>query len=246
MKVDIGTSGWSYEHWKEKFYPKGIKSKERLSFYSKSFSTVEINNSFYNLPKEETLINWRESVPENFVFSIKANRYLTHIRRLRAEEKSVELFFSRVKVLGPKMGPVLFQLPPNLSGDVMLFKQFLKLLPQKQKVVFEFRNDSWYEQEIFNIFKENGLTLCFHDHSDAPPPLLITSNILYIRMHGPSGSYSGKYSEKEIKTLARKILNLKGEVNEVYCYFNDDIKGYAIENALLLKEIVNSKNQEEL
>lgn len=242
MKVFIGTSGWSYEHWKGIFYPKEIKANQYLSYYSNVFKTVEINNTFYNLPGEEIFKRWKKQVPLGFVFSVKANRYLTHVRRLEVERKSVDLFFKRVLLLEDFLGPILFQLPPNLNKSKVL-SGFLNLIPKEFKIVFEFRNKDWYTEDIFDLLKKRKIIFCIHDHSQAPSPLWVTSDKVYMRMHGPSGSYTGRYSKKELEALSEKVLGLKEKVSEVYCYFNNDAKGYAVENARNLLKVINSKSR---
>lgn len=237
MKIFIGTSGWSYNHWKDIFYPKEVKNTDWLSFYSKTFNSVEINNTFYNLPKEDIFESWRESVSPGFVFSVKASRYLTHIRGLRGEKDSVNLFFKRVAFLQNKLGPILFQLPPKFD-DKDTFKKFLGFLPKHLKIVFEFRNKSWYTKEVFDLLKKHRCIFCIHDNVQAPSPFWTTGNIAYIRMHGAEGNYSGKYSEKELLLFSERIKGIEGKVNEVYCYFNNDVNGFAVENALLLKKLL--------
>src|SRR5919198_5752399 len=139
----VGTSGWQYASWKDRFYPKGVPQRAWLGSYASRFRVVEVNNSFYMLPKEATFDRWREATPEGFLFVVKASRYITHIRRLRDAKDSVDLFWSRASRLGPKLGPVLFQLPPRFGANVELLGQFLRLLPHEMRAAFEFRDASW-------------------------------------------------------------------------------------------------------
>src|SRR5690606_9874997 len=154
-KIHIGTSGWNYKHWKKNFYPADLPQKKWLEFYYGKFKTVELNNSFYRLPEEKTFDNWRKSTPEDFIFSVKASRYITHIKKLIDEEPLKE-FLKRTKFLKEKLGPILFQLPPGWKYNEERFDAFLKILPDKFKFIFEFRNESWWNDNVINKLKEHN------------------------------------------------------------------------------------------
>lgn len=234
--VHIGTSGWSYKHWKENFYPLEITEKEYLHYYSEHFSTVEVNNSFYHSLKEETVKNWVKAVPENFIFSVKANRYITHLKKLKEPEKRVENFLESIKPFNKKLGPILFQLPPHFSFNGERLEYFLKLLPEDYRYVFEFRDRSWFNSESYNILKRNNVALCIYNLGDFQSPKEITSDFVYIRLHGSGGLGSSKYDEEKLNEFYRDIKEYSAKSKEVFCYFNNDEAGYAVQNAFELYE----------
>lgn len=226
-----------YKHWKDRFYPQDLISKDWLSFYSKNFSTVEINNSFYKLPKKSTFHKWKKETPKDFVFSVKANRYITHMKKLNEPKEALNNMFKAVEGLGKKCGPILFQLPPNWNINIVRFGKFLSLLPKDYVFAFEFRNASWYVDGLYKLLRKYKASLCIHDHKDAPSPEVVTSNVIYIRFHGPNGFYSSKYSDNDMENWVKKIKNWSKE-RSVYVYFNNDIDGFAIENAKQLRELL--------
>jgi len=154
LRYYIGTSGWHYDHWRERFYPKGLAKSRWLEFYSKHFSTVELNNSFYRLPSEKAFTNWKDSSPPEFVFSVKVSRFITHIKRLRGITEPVTNFMSRARLLEGKLGPLLYQLPPSLINDYRALEEFLEILPKDARHVIEFRHNSWFDDGIFNLLAE--------------------------------------------------------------------------------------------
>jgi uncharacterized protein YecE (DUF72 family) len=236
--IRIGTSGWYYGHWQGRFYPEDLPKSEWLAYYAKQFDTVEINNTFYHLPQEQTLKKWHKLAPENFLFAVKANRYITHIKKLKDTKDELQRFFNRVKLLKKRLGPVLYQLPPSLRKNLELLGSFLKLLPKKYKAVFEFRNESWYEDDTFKLLDDFNAGFCIHDLGGKLTPKIITGGIIYIRFHGTTGRYAGSYTGPMLTEWAKWIKENSKGVNAVYAYFNNDASGHAVENARTLKSLI--------
>ena len=230
----IGTSGWHYEHWRGQFYPQALAKSGWLNFYAQNFATVELNNSFYRLPSEKAFAQWRDSVPENFRFAVKVSRFITHIKRLRNVEEPMDNFLSRARGLNHKLGPLLYQLPPNIPRRDELLESFLKLLPRGLSHTFEFRHKSWFDQGIFDLLRHYGAGLCAFDMPDFTTPLMATSDFAYIRFHGSAGLYWSCYSDQELESWAQRISEIAREVNSVYIYFNNDAQGFAVSNARTL------------
>jgi uncharacterized protein YecE (DUF72 family) len=237
VRYYIGTSGWHYDHWREVFYPTGLAKSKWLEFYSRQFYTVELNNSFYRLPSEKAFANWKDSSPPEFVFSVKVSRFITHIKRLRDTAEPVSKFMSRARLLEGKLGPLLYQLPQNMRCDVQVFEDFLKTLPGDACHVFEFRHDSWFNDDVFNLLRRYTAGFCIYDMPGFSTPLVATSDFAYIRFHGSRWLYGGCYSDKELEDWARRIKEL--EVRTVYAYFNNDTEGFATRNALTFRHLCN-------
>lgn len=231
MKAHIGTSGWYYEHWNEAFYPKDLKQKDRLKYYSNHFQTVEINSTFYHLPKESVVKNWHLQVPKKFIFSVKASQYITHRKRLLNDEESVQLFYKRAEFLEDNLGPILFQLPPSFKEDKERLRHFLTQLSKHHRHTFEFRHASWYCQEIYDLLHKHKIALCITDLSGKLSPLEITSNFTYLRLHGPKKAYRGSYSSQTLKKWKERIQEWNKQKIEVFCYFDNDEKGFAAQDA---------------
>lgn len=230
-KVNIGTSGWHYKHWVGDFYPPKFPAAEMLKWYSDRFATVEINNSFYRLPTEEALQHWYEITPKNFCFSVKASRFITHIKRLRDPENAIENFLSRVSVLREKLGPILFQLPPHWHVDEERLELFLNALPKKYRYAVEFRDLTWYVPNIYAVLQRHNTALCIHDWRAAQWPIEFTADFTYVRFHGPSGTYNGNYSDSMLRKWATQVRQWKSQLSKLYLYFNNDQGGHAIRNA---------------
>lgn len=239
-KYHIGTSGWHYDHWEEPFYPEGTSRKDQLPYYTNIFNTVEINNSFYQLPSEGTFENWYRSTPDHFIFSVKANRYITHMKNLMDVEEPLENFISGCKILKEKLGALLFQLPPQWNINLERFRKFADLLPDGYQIALEFRNESWFSEQIFEILREKNISFCIYELGEKESPILTTADFVYIRLHGPAGPYQGDYSEDSLKNWAEKIENWVSQDKEVYLYFDNDQKGYAPKNAQEIEQMINS------
>lgn len=239
-KLFIGTSGWHYKHWIGTFYPPETKAHEQFLYYQKVFDTVELNNSFYKLPSPETFAAWRQESPDNFLFVIKASRYITHQKKLKDPEESTERFFENIRYLKHKLGPVLFQLPPSWNVNPERFRMFLKVLPARHRYVFEFRNPSWYSTGIISLLKEHHCAFCIYELAGHQAPEEITADFVYIRLHGPGDKYEGSYSRRQLMHWADKCRSWQRKGLDVFVYFDNDQFGYAPENARVLKELLSA------
>lgn len=238
MEYFIGTSGWVYPHWRGVFYPPELPQSKWLDFYTSKFRTVEINNSFYRLPSEEAFKGWRKNAPDGFVFAVKANRFITHIKRLKNADEPLERFLSRATLLGEKLGPVLYQLPPNMKRNDETLESFLKLLPPGIQHVFEFRHPSWFDERVFELLRRYNAGFCIFDMPGFTTPLVATADFAYIRFHGSAILYGGCYTDEELSSWAERIKGL--EVKRVYIYFNNDMEGYAVMNAKTLSRFLSA------
>ncbi len=241
-KYYIGTSGWSYAHWIKRFYPANIKQSNWLNFYSKHFNSVEINMSFYRFPLPSMLSSWYKKTPKDFTFTLKANRLITHNKKLKNAGSLVKSFYSVASLLKEKLCCILFQLPPNLNKDAERLDKFIKTLPKKYDIVFEFRNESWFSPEIYDILKKNNAGLCIVSGLGLPKVLKATSDFSYFRFHGSERAYSSSYTEMQLKHWAKRIKHIQKnkatKIKRIYAYFNNDDNAYAVKNALLLKELL--------
>lgn len=237
-EVYIGTSGWSYPHWKGRFYPADLRHEAELGFYAQHLRSVEINYSFYRLPSLETLAHWREITPTGFVFAAKASRYITHRKRLRDAAKVVPTFMARVEALGKKLGPVLFQLPPHWAFNVERLREFLAALRPGPRYAFEFRDSSWFDERAYALLEQYGCAFCIYDLNGQRSPAPTLADWVYIRLHGPTRAYAGAYDEEMLRSWATDIVRWSREGRAVYCYFNNDENAYAVENARRLQALV--------
>jgi uncharacterized protein YecE (DUF72 family) len=220
------------------FYPAEVKAKDRFAFYASRFDTAEINASFYRLPSEAAVAGWADRAPPGFVYAWKVSRFITHNKKLKDCEDSVALVFGRMAPLRDSYGPALVQLPPQLRRDDDRLAGFLKLLPKARRHTVEFRHESWYAPEIFQILADHDAALCISDHHSAPSPWEVTASWVYVRGHGPGGRYFGRYSAEELADWARRMRVWRSEGRDVYCYFDNDIRSAAPQDATLLKGIV--------
>ena len=235
----IGTSGWQYKHWRGPFYPEKLPLRAWLPYYAEHFDTVEVNNSFYRLPTEETFAKWRDTTPPGFVFAVKASRYLTHFKRLIEPAEPIARLFSRIDVLGDKLGPVLFQLPPRWSVDVERLRLFLAELPRGRRYAMEFRDPSWETPAVWRLLERHNVARCVYELAGYTAPLEDTADFVYLRLHGPSSSkYAGSYDARALERWARWLDRSalpNGRKRDVYVYFDNDQAGYAAANAAALK-----------
>jgi uncharacterized protein YecE (DUF72 family) len=231
----VGTSGWTYDGWRGPFYPVDVPKKNWLAHYAGRFSTAEINGSFYRTPSLEAVRGWRSQTPDHFVFAWKASKFITHWKRLTAKcDNSLVLMDTRLAVLGPKLGPVLFQLPPQFKANRERLAAFLKMLSRRRRYAFEFRHTSWYEPSILDLLRDHNIALCISDHHDAPAPWEITADHVYWRGHGPGGAYKGNYSDAELRRLADATRAWRRGRRVVYVYFDNDQKSAAPRDAARL------------
>lgn len=234
----IGTSGWQYEHWRGTFYPLGLAKARWFNYYSQLFDTVEINSTFYHLPKENTAIKWRDAAPSGFVYSVKASRFITHFRRLKDPVPGLTAFFERILGLGDRQGPILFQLPPRFARDAGLLAAFLQVLPSHGRHVFEFRDPAWFKEDVYDLLSRHSAGFCVYELGQTRSPVLTTTNFAYVRLHGPSKRYGGDYDPDELSLWAKRMLSWSGQNLDAYCYFDNDEAGYAAKNAAQLKRML--------
>ncbi|MBF0496151.1 MAG: DUF72 domain-containing protein [Deltaproteobacteria bacterium] len=238
----VGTSGFYYDVWQDVFYPTGLVKKNRLAHYVKHFNTVELNNPFYRLPKESTFAGWRDKAPAGFVFSLKASRFITHIKKLANVSEAVVTFLGRARHLQDHLGPVLFQLPPTLKRDDLLLKDFLSSLPVDCPKVIEFRHPSWYVDTIYQMLAEHKMGFCIHDAVDAPTPLQLSlADMIYLRFHGPDKGYRGTYGQAGLThpaAWARETLSNHPHIR-LYAYFNNTA-GAALNDAVIFRDFIHT------
>lgn len=233
MEVWVGTSGWSYPGWRLRFYPAGLPSGEWLAYYAGRFTTVEVNMTFYRFPKPAVLKSWVENTPAGFTFSLKANREITHIKRLKKVGHEVAFFYRLAGALGGKLGCILFQLPPSLAHDDVLLKNFLSVLSPEFRNVIEFRHPSWYSEEVYGLLRSYRVSFCAVSSSKVPAAAVLTSATAYFRFHGLTGGYRYEYSESELGEWAGRIKALAAP--ETFVYFNNDYQARAVMNAERLR-----------
>ena len=240
-RLHIGTSGWHYAHWKGPFYPRGLADEELLAWYAESFQTAEINNSFYRLPTAETFAAWRETVPEGFIFAVKASRFITHMKKLKDPAEPLGTFLGRASILGEKLGPILFQLPPRWKRNAGRLRSFLEELPGEYRYAFEFRDESWFDPEIYKPLAEHGAAFCIFELAGALSPREVTADFAYIRLHGPGDAYQGEYGRKGLAPWAEAIAAWTRQGKDVFCYFDNDQSGFAPRDARRLQEMMTRK-----
>jgi uncharacterized protein YecE (DUF72 family) len=236
MRYYIGTSGWHYDHWRDRFYPRTLSKKKWLEFYAGHFTTVELNNTFYRLPSEAAFTAWYESSPADFTFAVKVSRFITHIKRLKGTEEAVERFIDRVRILGEKLGPLLYQLPPNMSRRDETLEAFLSTLPRELKHVVEFRHQSWLDERVFEILHKYNIGFCAFDMPSVSCPLVATADFAYVRFHGSSELYASFYSDEELAGWAKGLADLAVNLKGAYIYFNNDFEAFAVRNAKTLRD----------
>ena len=236
--IYVGTSGWSYPHWRGVFYPEGCSQKNWLGHYVKFFNCVELNVTFYRLVKKETFQNWHQRTPKDFYFVAKGSRFITHIKKLKDINQPLDLFLDNALDLKEKLALVLWQLPPSFKKDIPLLRSFLKLLKKTNlRHSFEFRNDTWFDQEIYHIFKEYNFCLCIAHSPRFPCQRVVTADFLYLRFHGADSLYGSNYSDKELKEWVRFTRQFKKN-KDIFVFFNNDAQGFAVRNALRFKELL--------
>jgi uncharacterized protein YecE (DUF72 family) len=264
MKTYIGTSGWQYYHWKGKFYPEDLPSKDFLKFYAKYFNTVEVNTSFYHFTKKSTFEKWitqinadyadlTQTMQKNisaksasssaksalFLFSIKLHRLFTHFRKLKLNKDDKRILKETIesyKVLGKNLGPILIQLPPSLKKDLKVLEKFLKNF-ENLKLAIEFRHKSWLDKETYNFLKKKKVAFVISDSPRWPTDIVKTADFVYIRFHGKPRLFASKYEKEELQRYAKEIKKLKPKI--LFAYFNNDAEGYAVEDALEFKKILS-------
>jgi uncharacterized protein YecE (DUF72 family) len=245
--IHIGTSGWSYAHWRNLFYPRGFTSAKWLSFYAGHYDVTEINGSFYRLPTVETVLKWKENVPDGFLFCPKMSRYLTHMKKLREAEEPLLRFFSVFDVLEDRMGPILVQLPPQLRFQPALAENFYQQLQQRYgsyRFSVEVREPGWLQEESLALMERYGVGFVISEAGGAfPYSEAITANHVYFRLHGPGALYASSYSDVQLEAIAAKLKGWKDGGHSLWVFFNNDIHGYAVGDARRLKELVEGQGR---
>ena len=237
--VRIGCSGWSYPHWRKRFYPEKMPAREHFAFYAQHFNTVELNNSFYRQPPRERFEAWRDQAPPRFLFAVKGSRYITHIKRLAVEKKSIDLVVDAALGLGEKLGPILFQLQANFHTDLERLEHFVGMLPTGVRFTLEFRHDSWLVPAVFELLRSRRIALCIPDHPKMPKSLESTSDFTYIRMHLPPNGLG--YGRRALRPWADRVIEWQRTGLDVFVYFNNDMEGHAIKDAQTLMALVDAK-----
>ena len=212
-----------------------MASEEFLPFYARHLGTVEINNTFYHLPAPHTLREWEKETPHNFLFTCKGSRFITHMKKLKDPEQSIERFFETITVLRHKRGPILFQLPPRWRMNVLRLEEFLKVLPKTFRYAFEFRDESWFAQPVYDLLTKYHAAFCLYHLAGRWAPEIVTTDFVYIRLHGPGKAYQGRYHFQTLRLWANKCYSWAESGKNVYCYFDNDQEGYAPINALALQ-----------
>jgi uncharacterized protein YecE (DUF72 family) len=239
-EVRIGCSGWNYAHWRERVYPRGVPQRRWLEHYATLFDAVEVNATFYRLPTQSAVRGWVEQTPPGFLFAVKASRYLTHIRRLRDLEDGIRRFYERIEPLvgSPKLGPMLWQLPPTFKRDDERLAAALEALPAGRHA-FELREPSWYVEDVYMLLREQGVALVIPDSPRYPfRKLELTADWTFVRLHHGSRGRRGNYSPRELEEWASRIAGWRDGGADVYVYFNNDWEGFAVRNVLKLKELL--------
>jgi len=242
-EIRIGCSGWNYAHWRNGvFYPPRCPARLWLEYYSRFFDTVEVNSTFYRLPRETAAAGWAAQAPDGFLFSVKMSRYLTHIKRLTGLEDGIPMFMQRIRPLADagKLGPILWQLPGTFKRDDERLAAALDLLPPGRHC-FEFRHESWFVDETYDLLRSHGAALVVGDDPRRPfQTLERTADFVFVRFHAGHEEGTGNYSERELRRWAARVLEWSEE-GDVLAYFNNDWEGYAIRNGLRLKELVAAR-----
>jgi uncharacterized protein YecE (DUF72 family) len=236
--IRIGCSGWNYRHWRSLFYPEGLPQRLWFEHYSATFDTVEINNSFYRLPSAETFDKWRRQAPPGFCYAVKANRFLTQARKLKDCAEPLERMLGATRHLRDRLGPILYQLPPRFGCNPERLEEFITLLPADLTHVFEFREKSWLSEDILALLDAHKVSFCAHDMAGSVTPRWAAGPVAYVRFHGAAGKYWGRYPDEVLLGWTDWIVAQAKTGRAVWCYFNNDIHGHAIEDALTLRAMV--------
>jgi uncharacterized protein YecE (DUF72 family) len=236
--IHVGTSGWQYDHWRGPFYPEDLPKRAYLEYYARQLDITEVNSFFYGLPKPETVTAWREAVPGDFRFAVKASRYITHMKKLKDPRDSLERFWERARLLGEQLGPVLFQLPPRWHVNTERLEAFLQALPEGPQYTFEFRDPSWFDPKVYELLERHGAAFCIYELGEQASPREVTADFVYIRLHGPEAGYSGDYGDEALQRWAERLRQWRGEGRSAYLFFDNDEAGYAARDALRLRDLL--------
>jgi len=236
--IYVGTSGWNYLHWKKVFYPEGLSQPKWLEHYVKFFNCVELNVTFYRLVNKKTFQKWRQRVPKDFYFVAKGSRFITHIKKLKDVRQPLDLFLDNALGLKDKLALVLWQFPPSFKKDIRRLVTFFRLLKKTNlRHSFEFRNDTWFDKEVYQLFKEYNFCLCIAHSPRFPCQKIVTADYLYLRFHGGELLYGSNYSDKELRDWTRFARKFKKN-KDIFAFFNNDAHGFAVKNALRFRELL--------
>ena len=236
--IRIGCSGWNYRHWRGPFYPDKMPVRLWYDHYAATFDTVELNTSFYHLPKPETFDKWRAQATVKLTYAVKAPRFITHMKKLKECAEPVDEFLSRARRLGGTLGPILYQLPPRWAFNRDRLEEFLGHLPADLIHVFEFREKSWITEDVLALLDARGIAFCVHDMPGSATPRWASGPIAYVRFHGGEGKYWGRYSDEGLLSWTDWIVAEARAGRDVWCYFNNDLFAHAIDDALTLRAMV--------
>jgi uncharacterized protein YecE (DUF72 family) len=237
-EIRIGCSGWIYRHWRTLFYPEKMAQRLWFGHYAGTFDTVELNTSFYHLPKPESFTKWKDQAPPGFRYAVKAPRFITHMKKLKDCAEPVSEFLSRARNLGEAIGPILYQLPPRWACNMERLEEFAALLPRDLAHVFEFRDRSWMTGEVLALLDARGISFCVHDMIGLVTERWASGPIAYVRFHGREGKYWGRYPDETLLAWTDWIVEEASAGRDVWCYFNNDIHAHAIHDALTLRGMV--------
>jgi uncharacterized protein YecE (DUF72 family) len=233
----VGTSGWQYPHWRRVFYPEELPQRGWLPYYAERFQTVEVNNTFYNLPERSVFELWRASTPPDFVFALKMSRYLTHLKRLHDAAGPVHLFTERAAGVGPKRGPVLLQLPPRFRFNLALLDAALSVFDPSVRVAVEFRDETWFTPQTREVLEHRGAALCLADSPRRKQPVWRTARWTFVRFHEGTGPHAPGYERDALRRWVERITEMWTPDEDVYAYFNNDEFGYAIKDAVAFAKL---------
>jgi len=239
-RIHIGTSGWHYPHWKGRFYPQDSKPATWLSWYAQHLHCVEINNSFYRLPDSQTFSQWAEQTPDEFGFAVKAWQFITHRKKLKGCGDAVQRLLEQAAGLGHKLELILFQLPPRWHCNPQRLQTFLQSLPRDHRYAFEFRDPSWHQETIYQLLQEHQAAFCLFELGTLKSPWIITADFVYIRLHGPTGPYAGRYSPAQLRSWAEKLRQWQSQGKDCWIFFDNDESAHAVKNALLLSKLITA------
>jgi uncharacterized protein YecE (DUF72 family) len=251
--IRVGCSGWVYRHWRGHFYPASLPSTRWLEHYAEAFNCVETNGTFYRLPEEHTFADWAARTPGRFRLAVKASRYLTHMKRLLDPEEPLQRLLSRASALGVRLGPVLYQLPPDLTRDDDRLRQFVDALPghavwqgrrRRLRHVVEFRHPSWYVAATYDTLSSRGVTLCLHDKQGSAIDTPSIGPLTYVRFHGSSGRYHGRYGAAALERWAARLTEERVRGRAVWALFNNDPDGAAVDDARCLRTLMDGNGAE--
>ena len=238
-EIRIGCSGWNYRHWRGLFYPERLAATHWFAHYATFFDTVEVNNSYYRLPEAATFAAWRDAAPPDFVYAVKASRFLTHQKKLKDPDEPIERLVGRARHLGDRLGPLLYQLPPRWRLDLGRLRDFVERLPRDVVHVLEFREPSWMTDPVFALLDAKGISFCTHDIPGLDVPRIAIGPVAYVRFHGTAGKYIGRYPPEVLAAWHAWMTAQAADGRRVFAYFNNDIHGHAIEDALALKRLAD-------